>query len=149
MTWYCVYRCSSHDIVSIRVWNNKRHPIYCPKGELWGVFCEDFWENGPRHNGTALYCITMMPHMHDGISNHQQLLSCLFKLKTNWWWWWWFYLPQNARVPEIEHQNSTSLAIYEVNSSLWNSCIEVWTKFRILHFQIHFLEWKCCVLSCH
>ena len=24
-------------------------------GELWVVFCEDFGENWPRYNGTALY----------------------------------------------------------------------------------------------
>ena len=25
--------------------------------ELWGVFCEYLWDNWPRYNGTALYCI--------------------------------------------------------------------------------------------
>ena len=30
---------------------------YLPlKGELWGAYCEDFGENWPRYNGTALYC---------------------------------------------------------------------------------------------
>ena len=24
-------------------------------GELWGVYCEDFGENWPHHNGTALF----------------------------------------------------------------------------------------------
>ena len=24
-------------------------------GQLWGVYCEDFWENLPCYNGTALY----------------------------------------------------------------------------------------------
>ena len=23
--------------------------------ELWGIFCEYFWESWPRYNGTALY----------------------------------------------------------------------------------------------
>ena len=27
-------------------------------GELWGVYCEDLWENWPRYNGIALYCLT-------------------------------------------------------------------------------------------
>ena len=30
-------------------------PYLAPTGELWGVFCEDFGENWPRYNGTALY----------------------------------------------------------------------------------------------
>ena len=24
-------------------------------GEIWGGYCENFWENWPRYNGTALY----------------------------------------------------------------------------------------------
>ena len=30
-------------------------PYLALTGELWDVFCEYFWENWPRHNGTALY----------------------------------------------------------------------------------------------
>ena len=26
-------------------------------GEVWGVFCDDFGQNWPRYNGTALYDI--------------------------------------------------------------------------------------------
>ena len=35
-----------------------RHTTYLPlTGELWGAFCKYLWENWPRYNGTALYCI--------------------------------------------------------------------------------------------
>ena len=27
-------------------------------GDLWGAYCEDFRENWPRYNGTALYMLT-------------------------------------------------------------------------------------------
>ena len=30
-------------------------PYLALTGELWGVYCEDFGENLPRYNGTALY----------------------------------------------------------------------------------------------
>ena len=29
-------------------------PYFALTGELWGVNCEDFGENEPRYNGTAL-----------------------------------------------------------------------------------------------
>ena len=30
-------------------------PYLALTGEIWGVYCEDFGENRPRYNGTALY----------------------------------------------------------------------------------------------
>ena len=30
-------------------------PYLALTGELWGVYCEDLWENRPRYNDTALY----------------------------------------------------------------------------------------------
>ena len=27
---------------------------------LWGVYCEDLWENRARYNGTALYILTLL-----------------------------------------------------------------------------------------
>ena len=33
----------------------KDTPYLALTGELWGVFCEDFGENWPCYNGTALY----------------------------------------------------------------------------------------------
>ena len=30
-------------------------PYPALRGELWGVYCEDFQENCPRYNGIALY----------------------------------------------------------------------------------------------
>ena len=35
--------------------STKYIPDLALTGELWGVFCENFGENWPRHNGTALY----------------------------------------------------------------------------------------------
>ena len=35
--------------------SRKRHPIARPIGERWGVFFDNFDENWPRYNGTALY----------------------------------------------------------------------------------------------
>ena len=37
--------------------DHDRHPIPRPNGraELWDVYCEEFGENWPRFNGTALY----------------------------------------------------------------------------------------------
>ena len=35
----------------------KDTPYLALTGELWGVFCEEFGENWPRYNGTALYYI--------------------------------------------------------------------------------------------
>ena len=35
--------------------STKDIPYLALTGELWGVFCEYFWENWPRYNGTALY----------------------------------------------------------------------------------------------
>ena len=32
----------------------KYTPYLALTGELWGVFCEDFKENWPRYNGTAM-----------------------------------------------------------------------------------------------
>ena len=29
-------------------------PYLALTGEIWGVFCENFWENWPRYNGTVL-----------------------------------------------------------------------------------------------
>ena len=37
----------------------KDNPYLALTGELWGVFCEDFEENWPRFNGTALYTAIM------------------------------------------------------------------------------------------
>ena len=34
---------------------SKDTPYLTLTGELWDVFCEYFWENWPRYNGTALY----------------------------------------------------------------------------------------------
>ena len=34
--------------------HTKDTPYLALAGELWGVFCEDFGENGPHYNGTAL-----------------------------------------------------------------------------------------------
>ena len=33
----------------------KDTPYLALMGELWGDFCEDFGENWPRYDGTALY----------------------------------------------------------------------------------------------
>ena len=35
--------------------HTKDTPHLALTGELWDVFCEDFGENQPRYNGTALY----------------------------------------------------------------------------------------------
>ena len=35
--------------------HTKDTPYFALTGEIWGVFCEDFEENWPRYNGTALY----------------------------------------------------------------------------------------------
>ena len=35
----------------------KDTPYLALKGELWGVFCEDFGENRPCYIGTALYLV--------------------------------------------------------------------------------------------
>ena len=32
-------------------------PYLALTGELWGVYCEDFGENWPSYNGTALYVV--------------------------------------------------------------------------------------------
>ena len=34
-------------------------PYLALTGELWGVYCEDLWENWLRYNGTALYLTKM------------------------------------------------------------------------------------------
>ena len=33
----------------------KDTPYVALMGELWGVYCEDFGENGPQYNGITLY----------------------------------------------------------------------------------------------
>ena len=33
-------------------------------GELWGIYCEDYGENWPRYNGTALYILNSKFYMH-------------------------------------------------------------------------------------
>ena len=43
------------DKICIRCYIKKDTPYLALTGELWGVFCEDFGENWPRYNGTALY----------------------------------------------------------------------------------------------
>ena len=39
-------------------------PYLTLTGELWGVYCEDFGENRPRYNGTALYNVIIIPALH-------------------------------------------------------------------------------------
>ena len=41
--------------ISIRCLIHKDNSYIALNGELWGVFCEYFWENWPNFNGTALY----------------------------------------------------------------------------------------------
>ena len=36
----------------------KDTPYLALTGEITGVFCDHFGENRPRHNGTALSCVT-------------------------------------------------------------------------------------------
>ena len=37
--------------------STKNTPYLALTGEIWGVFCEYFWENWPHYNGTALYTV--------------------------------------------------------------------------------------------
>ena len=39
----------------------KDTPYLALTGEIWGVFCEYFWENSPRYDGTALYFVESLP----------------------------------------------------------------------------------------
>ena len=62
----CRYNMVQYDMISHMSLELPRHnidqsvnpqdtPYLALKGELWGVFCEDFQENWPRYNSTALY----------------------------------------------------------------------------------------------
>ena len=53
--------CSDWGRISIRFWIQKKHPIPRPDGRAMGCLCEYLWENCPRYNGTALYCISNKP----------------------------------------------------------------------------------------
>ena len=39
--------------------STKDTPHLTLMGKPWGVFCEYFWENWPRYDGTALYFTSM------------------------------------------------------------------------------------------
>ena len=36
---------------------SQQTPHISPTDELWGVYCENCWENWPRYNRTALYFV--------------------------------------------------------------------------------------------
>ena len=42
--------------------NHKRHPMSHPSSLAMGFCCEDFGENWPRYNGTALYMLSFRDH---------------------------------------------------------------------------------------
>ena len=49
-----VNNCRNSGRISVICWIYNRHPKPHPKVDLWGVFCDYFWECWPRYNGTAL-----------------------------------------------------------------------------------------------
>ena len=53
MTWYGMTMTEAK--YASEVIFTKDTPYLALTGELWGVFCEDWGENWPRYNGTALY----------------------------------------------------------------------------------------------
>ena len=53
------------DTLDIRVWSHKRDPYLALTDELWGVHCEEFWENWPCYNSTILYVRYNQPNFLD------------------------------------------------------------------------------------
>ena len=62
ITWYCIHHFSDWGRIYIRISILKKHPTpyLALAGELWGVFSDDFGENWPRYNDTALYVATSL-----------------------------------------------------------------------------------------
>ena len=58
-------------------WPTKDTPYLALAGELWGVFCEDFAENWPRYNDTAMYIKISSHNPHLALTRKQWGVSCV------------------------------------------------------------------------
>ena len=51
-------------------------------GELWGVCCENFEENWPRYNGTALYFLNTVVQIHESCEANPPKMCLLIVTKN-------------------------------------------------------------------
>ena len=72
-------------------------PYLILTGELYGVFCEDFWENWPHYNSTALFFFVFLECLSKIYQTHLQL-TCnqRFLLFT------YFYKKKNPAILNLE-----------------------------------------------
>ena len=66
---YCIRHCSYWVRLPIRVQTNKTHPITHPNGWARGVISEDYRQNWPCYNGTALYFYVFCEDLHSDASS--------------------------------------------------------------------------------
>ena len=103
-------------------------PYLALTGELWGVYCEDFGENRPRYNGTALYVVLIISFM---ITNDHSTTTVVI----------------GSRVPDLWHRRPElmggkiilSLRVSPHTAYIGGAYSTPWGHRK------HFRELKCCL----